>query len=1606
MAKKRLNTKFLALLAGGFVLGGGALGGLYLYAQVSPAEHVERARVAEAEGNLKGALDEYGKAAFEVRNDPDLYVAFADLAGKLTFDDPEGKTFQQMQNALAVALQTDPNHLPALRRQLALQEGFAKVAGDATPFARSGVPVVQEIGSTAARLLKVDPTNAAAETAAPAATVRETLLPGVDLPEARVRSAVDALRARLDAGSADADVPYYLFRGLVDLADRARAASGSTSADPAALAGALAVFDRPLSERPDDPRLLYRAGQAETVLATLTAGQDQKDHQARALDHLLAAGVAAGEGGAFPGATTPEPKGGPADAAAGKAADGKAADGKTDLGAVYGGGGLTYDDVRLAYGRVLESKGDRDAAEAVYRKLIEQRPYDLDPRLALADLLANGGDEGLAEAVKLLDGDLPEPPPGSMPAVELADQRTGRVGRVPSALAELRLKSLLDARTPDDRTARADLLEKDLQSLRALSSRGDTFQTLRLQGEIERARGEHVKAVGTLARALALTGDPATTPQLEPVRAEIRFALAQSHLALGQTGEAKRLLAEVARQPSRRALPARLLLIQTLISDRETDAARAQADELAKLLPDNPVAMGLQVAAYADDKAKVAELLSAYPEATPDERRRKLAVAYAARQPEVATPLADGLLRDDPTDESAAQIKASLLAQGGDTGAAVAVLNDLIAAKPDAAGAKAFLARLRAGDTAVDPLERLEATASAATDPYAKLIAQSQVAVAKGDQDAARDLLRKASALEAKDKPRDPRATEVLFNSALAQGKFDDAAEYEKTLESTNADRLGGKTYLVQLLAAQGKGDDALRVGRALVRDNADVAAAHLALGRALGASGDLARAADSYEQAVRQQPKNADALRGLIDAYLKTGRPDDAKRTIEQARRLAPDDPSFRGLATAWEVQYGDPVAAVEPAKLAAEQAPDNPQAAVALGGVYLRAYQSTRESDPARAAGYVKAGRDLLTDAIARFPDNLQLVAVYSDLARADDDAAAGEKAIADYLARGHADDDAAALVQAQFYQFAARPDAAVASLKDYLRRHPESTQVRRAAAELLLNQGKADDALALLPADSPEPAIRVQRVQALATLGRNDDALAAAQEALKVGRTPPVLQAAAFASMLTGDFDKAEAYVDEIFKTEGADPAALFRRAQIRLARRPADLDGAIGDLVAVRNAQPDNAEVPLLLAEAQLRKGNPEQATIELEAGVAANPRNKQLRLRLADAYTRLTPPRYTQAERTLSEARSDASLGMSKDPDVPATLALVYASEKDYDKAIDAARAAADLAPGDARYEGAVVGLMNQGGRFADLLKRTDPAVRAADPAKPETAVPAWMREARAVALAGLKRPDDAAKEFAEAVRQATAARDAAGVERTVRSAARTVGPDAAVALLADRVAEQPQARLLVADIYRAGGKPEKARQTLVDVSDDASVADDIRATARAALGDLYLTDSPPRIAEAIDAYEKVLSRRPDEVSVLNNLAYAYTLPGGPDDPAKALVYSTRAYDQMVESGRREPLLMDTHGWVLVLNGKLDEGMTVLREAIDRRPVPDLYYHLGEALLRKDQRDDAARAFQSGLALQEGMVKAGTPVEPAAEGRLKDGLRRATAAPGSTPGAAG
>ena len=146
-----------------------------------------------------------------------------------------------------------------------------------------------------------------------------------------------------------------------------------------------------------------------------------------------------------------------------------------------------------------------------------------------------------------------------------------------------------------------------------------------------------------------------------------------------------------------------------------------------------------------------------------------------------------------------------------------------------------------------------------------------------------------------------------------------------------------------------------------------------------------------------------------------------------------------------------------------------------------------------------------------------------------------------------------------------------------------------------------------------------------------------------------------------------------------------------------------------------------------------------------------------------------------------------------------------------------------------------------------------------------------------------------------------------------------------------------------------------------------SHAEDVRALQL--LGSLLQTNG--RKDEAVKIYEKLLELHSDNLVALNNLAVIYSQENNP----RALALAKKAYQIAPDNAG----VKDTYGWILVQDGKLDEGRSLLKEAFEALPdVSEVHYHYAAALIMSGEEskgEDLLRSLLSKDAQFEGRVEA-------------------------------
>ena len=126
---------------------------------------------------------------------------------------------------------------------------------------------------------------------------------------------------------------------------------------------------------------------------------------------------------------------------------------------------------------------------------------------------------------------------------------------------------------------------------------------------------------------------------------------------------------------------------------------------------------------------------------------------------------------------------------------------------------------------------------------------------------------------------------------------------------------------------------------------------------------------------------------------------------------------------------------------------------------------------------------------------------------------------------------------------------------------------------------------------------------------------------------------------------------------------------------------------------------------------------------------------------------------------------------------------------------------------------------------------------------------------------------------------------------------------------------------------------------------------------RLSLAEAYRTSG--RAAEAVDIYNKMLVAKPDQVTVLNNLALTYLSSHDP----RAVSAAETAY----KLAPQHPFIADTYGWVLLQSGEAKKSKPILEQAYAKMPEqPDIQTHLAISLEQNGEPERAREMLGQAL----------------------------------------
>jgi putative PEP-CTERM system TPR-repeat lipoprotein len=736
-----------------------------------------------------------------------------------------------------------------------------------------------------------------------------------------------------------------------------------------------------------------------------------------------------------------------------------------------------------------------------------------------------------------------------------------------------------------------------------------------------------------------------------------------------------------------------------------------------------------------------------------------------------------------------------------------------------------------------------------------------------------------------------------------------------------------------QLAARERKLDETSQLIDRAIASEPKHATAWLMKGHLARFKTDRAGAAAAYEKILEFSPENFPALLNITSLYIVAGNLDDARKRLDQLRKLAPNHPQTTHLIALIEFRKKKYTAARDAVLQTLKVAP-NQLESVLLAGVVELALGSHVQSQPhlvrvlQQAPGSIYARKllirsllktgqlqraiEVLEPGLRQTQEDGQLMGIAGEVYLQNNEFAKAEQYF-EMSAKLDPKSAAARTGLALSRLKSGETDRALADLETAAQLEPDSDKYHADMLLVTVNLQRAnfDEALkALQTLEKKQPKNPLTySLKAAVYLGKKDEAAARKHLEHALSLNPTYVPAANNLAKLDLQDKKpavARRRFEAILEKDQNNVEALTALANLgpRLGATPKE---RIGWLERARKAGPGLVQPQVMLVRAYAQSGDARKALEVAQQVQTAHPDNPELLDMLGTMQFNAGAK-----EQALATYNKLAAL-QPKSPTAFFSLAMAQAANANYEAAAVTLRKALALKPDFIDAQKQLVGLELRTGRYPEATK-----------------IARQMQKQAAKSPLGFILEGDvlmAEKKFPQA---AKAYETAYGMEKN----------GAVLALL--------HTALTLA------GKPEEAdgriAQWLKESPDDSAMR-------------LYIASASHKSGKyknAIEQYEWLLKKHPDNALFLNNLASAYHQV----KDTRALETAERAYKLKPDN----PAVADTLGWILVERGDGKRAVELLQKAVAGAPkVGENRYHLAQALVKTGDRAKARQELQKVLA---------------------------------------
>ena len=864
--------------------------------------------------------------------------------------------------------------------------------------------------------------------------------------------------------------------------------------------------------------------------------------------------------------------------------------------AMQGCGGPSEAEL-LESGKALLEKREVPAAIIQFKNALQKHPDSAQVRLWLGKALLESGDPVLAMVELRKAQELDPTDEHIIPALARAMLLVGEEGKLLADYGSTKLK---------DADAQADLLtslasahlvrgEPELAKQRIAQAQqvdSEFLPAVVLEARVKASEGDFDGALGLLARVLAKAPADERGGLL---RGEILW-----HGKKDQAGALASFKQVLSTRP--KAVGAHTSTITILTEQGKTAEAKAQFDELKKVLPNHPDTLFFeaQFAFSNKDYKTTREITDRLLKAMPN-HPRVLELAGSAdyrlkRYVEAEAFLARAL-KNAPGMLLSRQLLAQTYLRTNQPAKAVEVLLPVIEGK-QADGTSLTLA----GE------------------------AWLQMGEAKKSE--------AAFALAVKVAPNDSR---VRTSAALAQMTRGNSAAAVTQLEAIAAEDKGPRAD-VALISAKLKQNDldgALKAIEGLERKTPDRPVAANLRGRVLLLKRDIPGATKSFEAALSKDPNYFPAVASMAAIDLSAGKPDAAKKRFEDLVKAQPASyQAHLALAELASRTGAAPDEVIKHMRAAVKANAGEATPHLVLIGQLI-------SSEP-------KAGLTAAQEAMAALPNNLTIM---SALGRAQMAAGDGEAAVSTFKKLAalqptqamHQVSLAEALVGIKDI------DAAKKALRSALEIKPDLVQAKRALVSLAVQEKRPQDALTLVremqKLDSKDPMAHSLEGDIEVSRKNWDAALVAYRTAFALGKTTDLAVRMHTVLRASGKNAEADRLSADWVKDKPQDAAFRYYLGDVAIGKN--DLDGAEGQYRKVLELQPRNALAMNNVAWLLIKQNKPGAMALATQANEVLPGRAPLMdTLAMALAADGKLPKAIDMQKAAIARSPSDPSLKLS------------------------------------------------------------------------------------------------------------------------------------------------------------------------------------------------------------------------------------------------------------------------------------------------------------------------------------------------------------------------